>query len=389
MPNFIWQTVETEDKILLMRNEEIEQNKSIIKWDFGKNSFSLAPPLNAQVKKIEEKIPEGKAAGTVILSSGAFGLYENTARSNALFFLFKNMNVVLFNFRGYGESEGVPSKKGLKIDMESAYQLALKKSGQKPKKILFKALCMSGGPAAYVAGQHPETNIFLDQSYSGFRKLAKQNIRSEFDKYFSTGTLKFTGNFGKFLATCISGIVNLFIHYTIPDYNTAKYLEKNKGIKGLLYATDDEIISHDHVEANLKAITKAREIQNTLIFPIPGKHDQEIVRIESSLFSHFSKLEQKKIQDLINLKMKLEKDLKQKINASKTQELMELEQSDIKKLEKNIMLLTSNLIDLLPVGVTLENLKKYEMIGQKQLNLFLSKAGLSDDLIKPSSKLVM
>lgn len=87
--------------------------------------------------------------------------------------------------------------------------------------------------------------------------------------------------------------------------------------------------------------------------------------------------------------MKLEKDLKQKINASKTQELMELEQSDIKKLEKNIMLLTSNLIDLLPVGVTLENLKKYEMIGQKQLNLFLSKAGLSDDLIKPSSKLVM
>ena len=100
------------------------------------------------------------------------------------FISFRNMNVVLFNFRGYGRSEGTPSESGFKIDMESAYQLAKTKSCQENNKILFKALCLSGGPAAYVASKHLGTNLFLDQSYASFRKMCKEVVEKKIYEFF-------------------------------------------------------------------------------------------------------------------------------------------------------------------------------------------------------------
>lgn len=306
-----WTPVKDGDNILLVRSEDIPpENLATENPFFSSTKQDKMWVLNdfdlSSVEKNSEAIDENQeSAGTVILTSGNNGIYE-MSKEEALSFLFKNMNVVLFNFRGYGKSEGIPSKAGLEIDMESAYQLAKSKSGHEDSKILFKALCMSGGPAALVASKHPETNIFLDQSYSSFRELIKEQIAEKLEKQLisilgepEAETIK--RKVIEAAVICLSEVANLVTQFFIPSFNTSKYLEKNKGQKALLFTHDDDMISFKHLENNLKAIAKNLEMHNTTIFSAPGEHGESLLDIQASpLDYNQSEDVRKKIRETLN-----------------------------------------------------------------------------------------
>src|SRR5262249_55898357 len=120
--------------------------------------------------------------GTVILTSGSGGVYEQHKREIASF-LFKGMNVMTFNFRGHNLSEGEPSAKGVELDTEAAYQYVKQKTGVDDKKIVLKSFCISGGPAAKVAGKHRNVNIILDQTYASFNKLVEDIVKKSLKKH--------------------------------------------------------------------------------------------------------------------------------------------------------------------------------------------------------------
>lgn len=401
-PGAGWTAVQDGENILLVRSEcipdygsEQANNDTFFLYDKKTEMWktrNLKPPkATVKVKSIDTK---KEASGTVILSTGNRGIYEMD-KDEALSYLFRNMNVMMFNFRGYGKSEGVPSEKGLKRDMESAYRLAKVKSGHPDNKILFKALCLSGGPAAYVASKHPETNIFLDQTYSSFKSAVKEAAKSTLVSKISESDPG-KERVAEAVVSLLSPISSSVIDLTAPEFNTAKYLGKIKGKKAILFTHNDELISIKHVEKNLAAIAKVSQLQNTMIFSMPGEHGESILEAQSSRVDFLDKTLKK---ELISLQEKENEILKSPIckkpiffkpNGEIESGIAELKLMfpDQYKKEvaafKELKEIRAKLdVLLLPLGMTRRDLFNQERIGQKSMSHFLANAGLSEDIIQP------
>lgn len=381
-----WQLLEDGDNVIILKTEDAAP-------------WHIAAPQD-KIKKEETIDTSIKPSGTVILSSGALGVYE-MQKKEALYFLFKNMNVMLFNFRGYGESEGRPSKKGLKIDMEQAYQFAKNKSGHEDEKILFKALCMSGSPAAYVAAKHPKTNIFLDKSFANFRKLASENVGKELKNIISPAAQSDPGSFKNLLADAVASalesIAYAIFKFIIPELSVTKYLARNKGQKGVFFARDDEIIPFHHVEENIRAIANASQLHNTMLIAGSGTHSGLLIGYEDAPIDFLVKDEKNReeLTALIESRNQALKDIASSIKELETIEartktlaytliddfLEETKRAELKKNRDKLKTLEPEIVRLLPLNMAaddLNTLARKRKNARNMMDRFLEKAKLSD-----------
>lgn len=428
-----WAAVKEGNRIVLIRAKELPVKKgpeSNETFRFDKHSASWIFNADKYTRKSSPLDDSTPASGTVILSSGALGIYENQTEE-AIGYLFKNMNVLQFNFRGFANSEGSPTEKGLKVDMESAYQFA-RSRGQPASKILFKALCMSGGPAAFTAARHPETHIFLDQSYSSFKKLiievAVKQLNQEIDKSISSDFVKkFLKKVGKFMIELAP--------VSLPDYHTAKLLAKNNGNKAIAYLREDPLVKTKHVEDNFREILKAGKVGQISLYNVPGNiHDKSFemraltrfdfldkktkdalknltdemnivsikLSIEESFFNklltqeegNLSKLEEdiKSIQDEltnndhikdVSSREGLSQEVQLKKNAiAKINNEIEKFKKTIDKLKTELKAIEAKILKILPGGENASLLFKEERVAMSLLHEFLQKCNLADDLLK-------
>ncbi|MBA2368648.1 MAG: alpha/beta fold hydrolase [Candidatus Protochlamydia sp.] len=224
-----------------------------------------------------EPIDTKSKGGTVILSQGNVGVYE-MYKDEAITFLFQGMNVVMFNYRGSGQSKGVPSDEKYHKDIETVFQFAKKRTEQEDSKILFKGLCFGGGASAYAAGKHPQTNIILDQTYSSFRDLVEENaikrikvgldgLHKNLDPEMKS---EFYSNANAWVKEKIVPIIGQCARLIAPNFEVAKNLTKNTGNKALFYIHDDATIPLKNVEENIKAANKGGG--NIKVFSSPGEH---------------------------------------------------------------------------------------------------------------------
>ncbi len=368
-----WSPVETAGKILLVLSEELPDPNSeaatlhpFFNYDRKTESWSLKSSLVRNEQPLDTSSP---AAGTVIVSSGNAGVYEMD-KDLALSFLFRNMNVVLFNYRGYGESKGVPSEQGLKIDMESAYQLAKKRSGHSDSQILFKAFCFSGGPAAYVASKHPETNLFLDQTYSDFRTLAREDTENEVGQMFK-------GKIPNWLAKPIIKIAAFLAPLTVPNFKTAETLAKVRGKKAIFYTLDDDTVNLEHVIRNFNAAAKVGKMESVALYPGRGEHGVDLLVFQSS-FTDYDKKMDEQLKDL------------RKLEETESAELADLtyEKAETSKIEKKKealqavrAVMAKRVQNQYGVDVNPEAVVR-QRTAQSQMSHFLARAQLSDPLLK-------
>ena len=434
-PGSGWSYVLDGENVLFVRTEELPKpnqehplfayNNTDKAWEVKTHTYA------SQTRKdqpLEDKNNPKPSSGTVVLSSGNAGMYE-MHKGEALSFLFKNMNVVLFNFRGYGKSEGEPTERGLKLDMEAAYQLAKNKSGHPDNKILFKALCMSGGPAAYVASKHPETNVFLDQTYSQFKTVVANETKNHVDMALSslgrTDKKNAMSKVGDWLKKGISSLVGNVVSFIAPDFNTAKALAQNKGQKAVFFTHDDDLMDVGHVNRIINTVAKAGQMEHLLVISGPGEHGEAILNIESSQLDYQSRVENNvkvtvflreidSILDKLTTRYKsFESDLEVKIlqltkqaqeledaggdaNVNKAQqirqEMMDLNMSmdgDLQKLENEINAVKTKRDEWHGklMGDLSDTEVRQQRTGMNQLSHFLTKANLSDDIIKSNTQL--
>jgi len=232
-------------------------------------------PLNVVKNEITEHPSNG---GTVLLTSGNIGVYE-MHKKEMLAYLMKGMDVMAFNFAGYGESKGNPSEKTLKSNMEAAYHHLQQHHPIPDNKILLKALCISGGPATHLAALHPTVNLFLDQSYANFKWIVADAIKEEIEA--------FTGNMGakaeesaslkkqfylwadKMNASLAHGVA----HMIAPAWETSKDIQKVEGKVGILLTKNDTLMKMDReVRKNYEAMRDAGKAEQVSVMAMEGKH---------------------------------------------------------------------------------------------------------------------
>ena len=79
-------------------------------------------------------------------------------------------SLLMYDYRGYGTSEGKPSEQNAKQDIEAAYRWLVEEKGIDPKSIIVQGRSLGGGPSAWLAAHHEVGGLVLESTFvSTFR----------------------------------------------------------------------------------------------------------------------------------------------------------------------------------------------------------------------------
>lgn len=103
-------------------------------------------------------------AGTIV---GRAGLARALAR--------RGLDVLLFDYRGYGRSEGRPSEEGLRADAEAAWRFVVEEQGQRPDRVVLIGQSLGSAVAARLALDRQTGGLILGAPFPGLPAAVKQH----------------------------------------------------------------------------------------------------------------------------------------------------------------------------------------------------------------------
>jgi len=138
--------------------------------------------LGIKAKKVDIPVPgsdpisgwwadSGASPYTLIWCHGNAGNLTNRAQE-LRDFISKGLNVLIFDYRGYGESPGSPSAEGVNQDTLAVYDY-LVSQGISGKNIIPYGRSIGSGPATYLANRREVAGLILMQSITSTLEMGK------------------------------------------------------------------------------------------------------------------------------------------------------------------------------------------------------------------------
>ena len=120
-------------------------------------------------------IPSEGAVGTLLFFHGNAG--NITHRLENVFFLHHlKLNVFIFDYRGFGRSEGDPDEEGIQLDAQAAYDTALAQPGVSPSSLFIFGRSLGGPFASYTASKNPAAGLILESTFTNAVDMADKMI---------------------------------------------------------------------------------------------------------------------------------------------------------------------------------------------------------------------
>ena len=116
-------------------------------------------------------VPRDGAVATLLFFHGNAGNITNRLE-NVFFLHHLNLNVFIFDYRGYGRSEGDPSEKGIQLDSQAAYDTLLTQPGVKVPSLFIFGRSLGGAFASYTASQNPAAGLILESAFTNADEMA-------------------------------------------------------------------------------------------------------------------------------------------------------------------------------------------------------------------------
>jgi len=167
------------------------------------------------------------------------------------------LNLFIFDYRGFGNSSGEPSKKNLKKDGEAAYRYLTEYNGIEANEIVIWGESLGGFVAVWTASKFPCRSLILLSTFSG--------LDDAITNYFKSGIKRS-------LAYGYSSLVSL--RYDIMP--NRKYIGKVKCPVAILHSTDDDIIPYKCAKINYDSV----DHKSKVLIPIKGKHSSPVITTE-------------------------------------------------------------------------------------------------------------
>lgn len=137
---------------------------------------------------------QGKPRGTIIFFHGNAGNIS-THVNNVLWLVPEGFDVFIFDYRGYGMSEGKPTIKGVHIDGEAALMEALRLTGAGKDRVFVFGQSLGGSVAVYAVAnsQHKDRirGVIIDSAFSGYRRI----VRDKFAQFVITWPFQYPFSF--------------------------------------------------------------------------------------------------------------------------------------------------------------------------------------------------
>ena len=116
-------------------------------------------------------IPRQGAEATILFSNGNAGnisyRLEKISIMNEIGF-----NILVFDYRGYGKSEGAPSEQGFYSDIQAAYNYLVGTRGISPGDIILYGESIGGAVVIELAGKSPVKAVIIEAAFTSVKDMA-------------------------------------------------------------------------------------------------------------------------------------------------------------------------------------------------------------------------
>jgi fermentation-respiration switch protein FrsA (DUF1100 family) len=123
------------------------------------------------------------------------------------------LNCFVFDYRGYGNSEGKPSEKGTYLDAEAAYKWLTEKKKISPDSIIVFGRSLGGSIAAQLAGKSQIGALVIESTFTSYADIGR--------KFYPYMPVRWFARF---------------------SYDTVRYIKDVLCPVMLIYSRDDEIV---------------------------------------------------------------------------------------------------------------------------------------------------
>lgn len=109
---------------------------------------------------------------------------------NLLLLADHGLAVLLFDYRGYGRSEGRPSEDGLYLDAEAAYEYLVHQRGVEPERVVCFGRSLGAAVALHLALERPVAGLVMESPFASIPAMARRQmpflpawllVRTQFD----------------------------------------------------------------------------------------------------------------------------------------------------------------------------------------------------------------
>ena len=116
-------------------------------------------------------IPKENSRGVLLFCHGNAGNIGHRLESIQLFNRL-GLEIFIFDYRGYGESEGKPTEKGTYQDAEAAWRYIVKERQVDPDKVLVFGRSLGGGIASWLASRYTPGALILESTFTSLTDIA-------------------------------------------------------------------------------------------------------------------------------------------------------------------------------------------------------------------------
>lgn len=159
-------------------------------------------------------IPSGGAKNTVLFLHGNAGNISHRFEKIQIFYNF-DLNVFIFDYRGYGRSRGSPSEKGLYIDAKAAYDYLVSKESIPKDEIILFGESLGGSVAIDLASKAEVKAMITESTFSSAKDMARR----------------------------IYPLIPPF--FIVSDFDSVKKVKSISVPKLIIHSVDDEIVPFD------------------------------------------------------------------------------------------------------------------------------------------------
>jgi hypothetical protein len=119
-------------------------------------------------------VPAASPRGAVILCHGNAGTMAHRV-DKLLLFHGLGLDVLSFDYRGYGESKGTPSEQGTYLDMDAAVEHLWRARGARGERTIFWGESLGGAVATEAATRHRPALLVLESTFASIRAMVHRH----------------------------------------------------------------------------------------------------------------------------------------------------------------------------------------------------------------------
>jgi pimeloyl-ACP methyl ester carboxylesterase len=121
-------------------------------------------------------IPQQQSERVLLFFHGNAGNISHRRESIEIFHRL-GLNVLIIDYRGYGQSEGEPDEQGLYMDASAAWRYLTEQKGFAPEQIIIFGRSLGGVVAARLASEVRARGLILESTMSSARDFARQAFK--------------------------------------------------------------------------------------------------------------------------------------------------------------------------------------------------------------------